>query len=101
MGAGLCHDPFPELSPIYMHASQSALVHYRVHYSMTSPSHVTPHKSVLITTDSASMYHSSKPPTQSGLLPMQRSQRPHAPEDDHVISHHMADHMTNVHPRTT
>src|SRR5882724_585474 len=30
-----CHDPFPELSPIYIHTSRSALVHYQVHLSRT------------------------------------------------------------------
>src|SRR5882724_3233840 len=84
-----------------MHVSRSALVHYWVHYSRTPPSQVTPHESVPITTDSTSMYNSSKPPTRSGLPPMQQSQCPLAPEDDHVIGHHMADHVTDAQPCAT
>src|SRR5882724_10754282 len=84
-----------------MHASQFSLVHHRVHYSLPSPSHVMPHESVPIITDPASASHASKPSAQSGLSPTQRSQHPHAPEDDHVIGHHVANHMTNTQPRAT
>src|SRR5882724_376153 len=93
-----CHDPFPELSPTFMHASRSSLVHHRVHYSLPSPSSVTPHKSVLIRTDPTSASHALKPSARFGQPPMQQSQHPHAPEDGRVIGYHVADHMTDAQP---
>ena len=34
--SGLCHDPFPELSPTYMHASRPLLVSHHGHSSLPS-----------------------------------------------------------------
>ena len=32
---------------------------------------------------------------------MQQSQHPHTPEDDRIIGHHVADHVTDAQPRAT
>src|SRR5882724_1224690 len=44
----ICHDPFPEISPTFMHASRFSLIHHRVHYSLPSPSSVMPHETVVL-----------------------------------------------------
>src|SRR5882724_842548 len=100
-GGGYFHDPFPELSPTFMHASRSSLVHHRVHYSLPSPSSVPPHESVLIRTDPASASLTSKPSARFGQPLTQQSQHPHASEDDRAIGYHVADHVTDAQPRAT
>src|SRR5882724_7948093 len=101
LGGGYCHDLFPELSPTFMHASRSSLVHHRVHYSLPSPSSVTPHESVPIRTNPASASHAAKPSARFGQPLTQQSQHPHASEDDRAIGYHVADHVTDTQPRAT
>src|SRR5882724_4531298 len=83
-------------------ASESVLTHFLLgSLQFSLPIYSTPHESVPITTDPASASHASKLSTRSGPPPTHWSQHLHAPEDDRVIGHHVADHVTDAQPRTT
>jgi len=74
-----------------MHGSWFSLIHYGFTIACP-PHHVTPHESVLIITDPASVSHASKPSAQSHCTHTAVTAPPCPKSDDRVIGHHVADH---------